>query len=64
MYFQRHRVFHTKYLQMISLEILSKKATVDRKDWINMWRTLESQARNTIDKHMTNATDEAAFVKF
>ena len=28
-----------------------------------MWRTLESQARNTIDKHMTNATDEAAFVK-
>ena len=23
----------------------------------------ESQARNTIDKHMTNATDEAAFVK-
>ena len=43
---------------------LIEEATVDRKDWINMWRTLESQARNTIDKHMTNATDEAAFVKF
>lgn len=42
---------------------LIEEAAVDRKDWINMWRTLESQARNTIDKHMTNATDEAAFVK-
>ncbi|OLF64499.1 2-succinyl-5-enolpyruvyl-6-hydroxy-3-cyclohexene-1-carboxylic-acid synthase [Staphylococcus sp. MB377] len=42
---------------------LIEETAVDRKDWINMWRTLESQARNTIDKHMTNATDEAAFVK-
>ena len=35
---------------MISLGNLIEEAAVDRKDWINMWRTLESQARNTIDK--------------
>ncbi len=41
---------------------LVEESTVNRKSWIEMWQTLETQSRVMITKHAEQATDEAAYV--
>ncbi|RIL71318.1 2-succinyl-5-enolpyruvyl-6-hydroxy-3-cyclohexene-1-carboxylic-acid synthase [Staphylococcus devriesei] len=41
---------------------LIEEPTVKRKDWLETWQTLETEARTIISKHMSQATDEAAYV--
>ncbi|MCI2947405.1 2-succinyl-5-enolpyruvyl-6-hydroxy-3-cyclohexene-1-carboxylic-acid synthase [Staphylococcus caledonicus] len=41
---------------------LIEEPAIKRKDWLETWQTLETQARTIISKHMSQATDEAAYV--
>lgn len=41
---------------------LVNEPTVNRKDWIERWQSIEAQSRNAITQHMSQATDESAFV--
>lgn len=36
--------------------------TVNRKDWIERWQSIEAQSRKAITQHMSQVTDESAFV--
>ena len=36
--------------------------TVNRKDWIERWQSIEAQSRKAITQHISQATDESAFV--
>lgn len=42
--------------------ILVNEPTVNRKDWIERWQSIEAQSRKAITQHMSQATDESAFV--
>ena len=41
---------------------LVNEPTVNRKDWIERWQSIEAQSRKAITQHMSQATDESAFV--
>ena len=41
---------------------LVNEPTVKRKDWIERWQSIEAQSRKAITQHMSQATDESAFV--
>ena len=41
---------------------LVNEPTVNRKDWIERWHCIEAQSRKAITQHMSQATDESAFV--
>ena len=41
---------------------LVNEPTVNRKDWIEHWQSIEAQSRKAITQHMSQATDESAFV--
>lgn len=41
---------------------LVNEPTVNRKDWIERWQSIEAQSRKAIIQHMSQATDESAFV--
>lgn len=41
---------------------LVNEPTVNRKDWIERWQSIEAQSRKAITQHMSQATDELAFV--
>ncbi|MBV5221102.1 2-succinyl-5-enolpyruvyl-6-hydroxy-3-cyclohexene-1-carboxylic-acid synthase [Staphylococcus hominis] len=41
---------------------LVNEPTVNRKDWIERWQSIEAQSRKVITQHMSQATDESAFV--
>lgn len=41
---------------------LVNEPTVNRKDWIECWQSIEAQSRKAITQHMSQATDESAFV--
>lgn len=41
---------------------LVNEPTVNRKDWIEHWQSIEAQSRKTITQHISQATDESAFV--
>ena len=41
---------------------LVNERTVNRKDWIERWQSIEAQSRKAITQHMSQATDESAFV--
>ena len=41
---------------------LVNEPTVNRKDWIERWQSIEAQSRKAITRHMSQATDESAFV--
>ena len=42
--------------------ILVNEPTVNRKDWIERWQSIEAQSRKAITQHISQATDESAFV--
>ncbi|AUJ52713.1 2-succinyl-5-enolpyruvyl-6-hydroxy-3-cyclohexene-1-carboxylic-acid synthase [Staphylococcus hominis subsp. hominis] len=41
---------------------LVNEPTVNRKDWVERWQSIEAQSRKAITQHMSQATDESAFV--
>lgn len=41
---------------------LVNEPTVNRKDWIERWQSIEAQSRKAITQHMSQTTDESAFV--
>lgn len=41
---------------------LVNEPTVNRKDWIERWQSIEAQSRKAITQHMSQVTDESAFV--
>ncbi|OFQ11084.1 MULTISPECIES: 2-succinyl-5-enolpyruvyl-6-hydroxy-3-cyclohexene-1-carboxylic-acid synthase [Staphylococcus] len=41
---------------------LVNEPTVNRKDWIERWQSIEAQSRKAITQHISQATDESAFV--
>lgn len=41
---------------------LVNEPTVKRKDWIERWQSIEAQSRKAITQHISQATDESAFV--
>ncbi|MEN4440407.1 2-succinyl-5-enolpyruvyl-6-hydroxy-3-cyclohexene-1-carboxylic-acid synthase [Staphylococcus hominis] len=41
---------------------LVNEPTVNRKDWIERWQSIEAQSRKAITQHMSQAIDESAFV--
>ncbi|MDT4036658.1 2-succinyl-5-enolpyruvyl-6-hydroxy-3-cyclohexene-1-carboxylic-acid synthase [Staphylococcus hominis] len=41
---------------------LVNEPTVNRKDWIERWQSIEAQSRKAITQHMSQATDESVFV--
>lgn len=41
---------------------LVNEPTVNRKDWIERWQSIEAQSRKAITQHMSQAADESAFV--
>lgn len=41
---------------------LVNEPTVNRNDWIERWQSIEAQSRKAITQHMSQATDESAFV--
>ncbi|MGW9856449.1 2-succinyl-5-enolpyruvyl-6-hydroxy-3-cyclohexene-1-carboxylate synthase [Staphylococcus hominis] len=41
---------------------LVNEPTVNRKDWIEHWQSIEVQSRKAITQHISQATDESAFV--
>lgn len=41
---------------------LVNEPTVNRKDWIERWQSIEAQSRKAITQHMSQMTDESAFV--
>lgn len=41
---------------------LVNEPTVNRKDWIERWQSIEAQSRKAITQYISQATDESAFV--